>query len=728
MTATAAGNNGGSAGNTSVSCMNGYSNTSNSMITQTTSTSLISRPAKRPHTLEFDSMGRSKRPAYPGHASNNGGHVWTPLGGPNGDSLQTPDISFFKLGTSELDRFLIGSGSQLASAGSLQSALNAFASFDYGKLDLNNNGSPSFADALINSPTNICLPPSELQSSQQLLQTQDATVTQEQEQYVKGFEIALQRLKNSEQNSVRQSPLNSYVINNSQLQHQSTLTAQTQQQQYCNAPSEASSRPASADSAFYQQLPPTQSSQQQQQQQPQTNETSASSNSLAAVSGNMCTGGQAGLMSSAMDAACSSATHSTGMQLHHPSGMLQPNVLHTSVDLMQNQTTAVHHLQSQRQQSSSSACLVQSELSAQHQQNLLLVQQQHPSIQSPLLNRPSSSSSYSQQVNTCSQSQILNAGPSNVNLPYIKQEKLETDDSGYMGSGCTSSPNAAANLSHMYSYELCSQSNTANTDDSSSAAAATAAAVAASLTNVGLFSLTSPNCANNTNSNATTSAGTASTGSSGDCGQMLYDTATNTPTTSNSNTYNNYNNLQYNFNQFGHLNALSPLNAIGQINQIDSTNLFSSNLLTNATNHLPGNTLTCNSGNALVGLNSSTNSNINRSAVIGGHNAVSPNIAVGSAQHLIAANGLDPINMHDQERIKLERKRMRNRIAASKCRKRKLERISKLEEKVNVLKGDNDQLSKLVHKLRSHVASLKHQVMEHVNSGCNIHPSNMANF
>lgn len=36
---------------------------------------------------------------------------------------------------------------------------------------------------------------------------------------------------------------------------------------------------------------------------------------------------------------------------------------------------------------------------------------------------------------------------------------------------------------------------------------------------------------------------------------------------------------------------------------------------------------------------------------------------------------MSPIDMESQERIKLERKRQRNRVAASKCRKRKLGRI-----------------------------------------------------
>jgi len=76
--------------------------------------------------------------------------------------------------------------------------------------------------------------------------------------------------------------------------------------------------------------------------------------------------------------------------------------------------------------------------------------------------------------------------------------------------------------------------------------------------------------------------------------------------------------------------------------------------------------------------------------------------------------------MDDQERIKLERKRLRNRIAASKCRRRKLERIGRLEDKVRGLKGENAELQTVVNKLRDQVCFLKQEVMEHVNSGCQI--------
>lgn len=79
-----------------------------------------------------------------------------------------------------------------------------------------------------------------------------------------------------------------------------------------------------------------------------------------------------------------------------------------------------------------------------------------------------------------------------------------------------------------------------------------------------------------------------------------------------------------------------------------------------------------------------------------------------------------PIDMADQERIKLERKRYRNRIAASKCRRRKLEKISQLEAKVKDLKGDNAKLEAFADRLRDQVCSLKQTVLEHVKKGCQI--------
>jgi len=93
---------------------------------------------------------------------------------------------------------------------------------------------------------------------------------------------------------------------------------------------------------------------------------------------------------------------------------------------------------------------------------------------------------------------------------------------------------------------------------------------------------------------------------------------------------------------------------------------------------------------------------------------------VGSKRKL----SMNPIDMESQEKIKLERKRMRNRMAASKCRKRKLERISQLELKVKDLKGENTELANVVKKLKESVYVLKQEVIDHVNNGCQI---NMVN-
>ncbi|XP_045476552.1 transcription factor AP-1 [Harmonia axyridis] len=81
---------------------------------------------------------------------------------------------------------------------------------------------------------------------------------------------------------------------------------------------------------------------------------------------------------------------------------------------------------------------------------------------------------------------------------------------------------------------------------------------------------------------------------------------------------------------------------------------------------------------------------------------------------------MSPVDMEYQERMKLERKRQRNRLAASKCRSRKLERISKLEDKVKQLKCENTDLATHLAQLKETVGLLKLEVMEHANAGCPI--------
>lgn len=81
---------------------------------------------------------------------------------------------------------------------------------------------------------------------------------------------------------------------------------------------------------------------------------------------------------------------------------------------------------------------------------------------------------------------------------------------------------------------------------------------------------------------------------------------------------------------------------------------------------------------------------------------------------------IKPIDMDEQEMAKLERKRARNRLAATRCRNRKLERISRLEERVAELKSQNSQLMQSAAALRDEVCRLKRGIVEHTRRGCQV--------
>lgn len=81
---------------------------------------------------------------------------------------------------------------------------------------------------------------------------------------------------------------------------------------------------------------------------------------------------------------------------------------------------------------------------------------------------------------------------------------------------------------------------------------------------------------------------------------------------------------------------------------------------------------------------------------------------------------LQPIDLEVQEIVKRERKKQRNRIASSKCRKRKLEREARLETRVKELKERNIELNAVANALKQQVCDLKQKVMDHVNEGCQI--------
>lgn len=79
---------------------------------------------------------------------------------------------------------------------------------------------------------------------------------------------------------------------------------------------------------------------------------------------------------------------------------------------------------------------------------------------------------------------------------------------------------------------------------------------------------------------------------------------------------------------------------------------------------------------------------------------------------------ISPIDMAEQERIKLERKRARNRQAATRCRNRKLERIATLQDLADRLRATNSQLAAEVGQLRNTVYQLRRDVARHSSAGC----------
>ena len=76
------------------------------------------------------------------------------------------------------------------------------------------------------------------------------------------------------------------------------------------------------------------------------------------------------------------------------------------------------------------------------------------------------------------------------------------------------------------------------------------------------------------------------------------------------------------------------------------------------------------------------------------------------------------VDMDEQDHWRLERKRAKNRVAAARCQMRKVERITRLQEKVQELRDNNARLAQTVVELRSHVSTLRKQILMHTERGC----------
>ena len=79
-----------------------------------------------------------------------------------------------------------------------------------------------------------------------------------------------------------------------------------------------------------------------------------------------------------------------------------------------------------------------------------------------------------------------------------------------------------------------------------------------------------------------------------------------------------------------------------------------------------------------------------------------------------------PADMKTQEQMKVERKKARNRIAASKCRLRRLQRESELQSKVKMLKDHNQELNNEVSELKEQINNLKRALVQHMQGGCQV--------
>uniref|UniRef100_A0A915L2P0 BZIP domain-containing protein n=1 Tax=Romanomermis culicivorax TaxID=13658 RepID=A0A915L2P0_ROMCU len=88
-----------------------------------------------------------------------------------------------------------------------------------------------------------------------------------------------------------------------------------------------------------------------------------------------------------------------------------------------------------------------------------------------------------------------------------------------------------------------------------------------------------------------------------------------------------------------------------------------------------------------------------------------------SLRHPLNVGPIDPVV---QEKLKLERKRARNRLAASKCRRRKLEVIDRLSDNVHEIESKNEQLRLKIELFRCDIAEIRLKIENHRKHGCNV--------
>ncbi|CAF0721908.1 unnamed protein product [Rotaria sp. Silwood1] len=108
------------------------------------------------------------------------------------------------------------------------------------------------------------------------------------------------------------------------------------------------------------------------------------------------------------------------------------------------------------------------------------------------------------------------------------------------------------------------------------------------------------------------------------------------------------------------------------------------------------------------------------------HNTIMLNKVKDEPQHVPTLrtnntnSSIERISLEQNEVLKKEKKRERNRQAAQKCRTRKLTRIAELQKRVNELQEKNKDLSSTADRLKTDITRLERQLQEHQLQGCTL--------
>lgn len=88
---------------------------------------------------------------------------------------------------------------------------------------------------------------------------------------------------------------------------------------------------------------------------------------------------------------------------------------------------------------------------------------------------------------------------------------------------------------------------------------------------------------------------------------------------------------------------------------------------------------------------------------------------------------IDSKGVTNDEKIKLERKRERNRQAAAKCRNKKIQRINELEAQKTELTNEKEKLLKRISEVNDQIDSLQKCLRDHCKSNCSLRTPHFGN-